>query len=275
MIEIPFGPCYGAIRAFKLAIEFIIEHKTVYYTEPILHNRDVMAMLNAEGTLIQAEIEDVPTGQPYIISAHGAPPRTYLVATERRIKVCDLTCQHIKNIQSRMKSEINDGGSLFIIGVKRHQEIMALAAYNHPNPTYIIEDASDLQDLHQQIIHPVKVQIQSTIPAIHVKEIIDEIEIKYSISIESSDKDLCHAIRQRIDYINQLPESQKTIYVLGSHTSQNTRTLMKATLMVGKTPVLVNAIPMSHDQEEPCVVLTATSYLDKTTSTQNYLTKNV
>lgn len=262
MTVIPFGPCHGAINAFKLASETILKHKTVYYTENILHNRHVMNMLHEKGRLIQAAIEDVPEGAAYLISAHGAPPKTYQIAAERSVTVCDLTCPHIKNIQARMRTEISDGGTLFIIGIKRHQEIVALAACNHPNPTYVIEDAQNLMHVPTEVAQPVRIQLQTTIPALHVEELIAVIEEKYAIKARSPDRDLCAAIRQRLDYIEQLPKSQQIVHVLGSETSQNTRTMMKAISMVGKTPVLINELPPS-DGRELHTIITATSHIDR------------
>ena len=80
----PRGYCAGVDRAVQTVEEALkLYGAPIYVRKEIVHNRHVVATLQAKGAIFVEENEEVPEGSTVIFSAHGVAPEVYEQAKQR------------------------------------------------------------------------------------------------------------------------------------------------------------------------------------------------
>src|SRR3712207_2121753 len=82
----PRGYCAGVDRAV-ITVEKALDlyGAPVYVRKQIVHNRHVVARLEARGAVFVEELDEVPTGATVVFSAHGVSPAVHQQAEERNL----------------------------------------------------------------------------------------------------------------------------------------------------------------------------------------------
>src|SRR5438552_19128699 len=89
----PRGFCAGVDRAVEAVRSSLRAYgRPLYVRHQIVHNRFVLEALEAEGAVFVEKLDDVPTGQRVIFSAHGVAPSEWNRAKNRNLRVIDATC---------------------------------------------------------------------------------------------------------------------------------------------------------------------------------------
>ena len=74
----PRGYCAGVDRAVQTVEEALkLYGAPIYVRKQIVHNKHVVATLEAKGAVFVEENEEVPVGSTVIFSAHGVAPEVY------------------------------------------------------------------------------------------------------------------------------------------------------------------------------------------------------
>src|SRR5450432_2654705 len=83
----PRGYCAGVERAIDSVEKALAVHGApVYVRKQIVHNKHVVADLEAKGAIFVEETSEVPPGSIVVLSAHGVAPTVYAEATERNLR---------------------------------------------------------------------------------------------------------------------------------------------------------------------------------------------
>ena len=91
----PRGFCAGVDRAIEIVERALAQFGApVYVRKEIVHNKHVVATLEARGAIFVSENDEVPEGQTVIFSAHGVSPAVHASAASRNLKTINALKQH-------------------------------------------------------------------------------------------------------------------------------------------------------------------------------------
>ena len=91
------GFCFGVNRAIKLTEELADAGKRVCTLGPIIHNNQMVAMLEEKGVRTAENENDRKENEIMVIRSHGVTPDILAVA-EKKGEVVDATCPYVSNI---------------------------------------------------------------------------------------------------------------------------------------------------------------------------------
>jgi 4-hydroxy-3-methylbut-2-enyl diphosphate reductase len=119
LLAAPRGYCAGVDRAV-ITVEKALDlyGAPVYVRKEIVHNKHVVATLEARGAIFVSETDEVPEGALVIFSAHGVSPAVHEAAAARNLKTIDATCPLVTKVHHEVK-RITTFFSSVIMAMKR------------------------------------------------------------------------------------------------------------------------------------------------------------
>ena len=123
------GFCYGVRRAVELAEEKAVQGIPCVMLGPIIHNRDVIDRLAAQGLRVVDRPEQVPDGSAVIIRSHGESRAVHEHFAWRWIEVFDATCPNVTHIHQIVEEAELRGRQPVIVGTPDHPEVLAIAGW--------------------------------------------------------------------------------------------------------------------------------------------------
>ena len=235
------GFCWGVDRAINIARDYANKGKSVVYTDgPLIHNQQMMSMLEKEG--IQ-EIGDYQSQSELqlsdrdkedsvmVVRAHGISPerRKYLKSLGMEFR--DATCPDVGIIAGKIKQHARKGFATVIFGDPKHPEVIGLLGYSNGRGFAIQsrEDIDQLPPLGDQVC----MVSQSTMFMNEFEELSEYLRQTYpDLKIFNT---ICGATRDRQgDLVKMVKDGAEAIVVIGGHHSANTRKLAKLAKLQGK-----------------------------------------
>ena len=127
------GFCYGVRRAVELAEETARRGEPCVMLGSIIHNRDVVDHLAAQGLRTVDRPDQVPEGSGVLIRSHGESRATYEALRARGARVLDATCPNVSRIHQLVAQAEERGRQPVIVGTPDHPEVLAIAGWcRHP-----------------------------------------------------------------------------------------------------------------------------------------------
>ena len=123
------GFCYGVRRAVELAEEKAAHGTPCVMLGSIIHNRDVVDRLAAQGLRSVDRPEDVPDGGAVIIRSHGESRAVHENLAERGVQIFDATCPNVTRIHQIVAEAEKKGRQSVIVGTPDHPEVLAIAGW--------------------------------------------------------------------------------------------------------------------------------------------------
>ncbi|MFO8015962.1 MAG: 4-hydroxy-3-methylbut-2-enyl diphosphate reductase [Candidatus Woesearchaeota archaeon] len=131
MLARNYGMCFGVRRALDIALDAGKKNngKRIYTYGPLVHNKDVVDLLESRGIHSVDSIDDIsdPDGAVLIIRAHGVPDSDYTRAEEKGMEVIDATCPFVAKAKTKAKELEREGLNVVILGQKDHPEVRGIA----------------------------------------------------------------------------------------------------------------------------------------------------
>ena len=113
----PRGFCAGVDRAVEAVRSALRSYgRPLYVRHQIVHNRFVLEALEREGAIFVESLDEVPTGQRVIFSAHGVAPSEWDRAKDRELRVIDATCPLVTKVHLEVKKFDDEGRTVILIG---------------------------------------------------------------------------------------------------------------------------------------------------------------
>ena len=124
----PRGYCAGVDRAV-ITVEKALDlyGAPVYVRKQIVHNKHVVADLEARGAVFVEELDEVPEGATVVFSAHGVSPAVHVQAAERGLKTIDATCPLVTKVHHEARRFAKDDYDILLIGHEGHEEVEGTA----------------------------------------------------------------------------------------------------------------------------------------------------
>ena len=146
------GFCHGVVRAVEKAEEFLASGGHLRSLGAMVHNTAEIARLAGKGleTIDLDGLRELGSGDTVLIRAHGEPPSTYALVSERGINLIDCTCPVVlklqRDIAAAWRSVSETGGTVVIFGKKGHAEVNGLVGQTGGN-AIVIDTPDDLDAL--------------------------------------------------------------------------------------------------------------------------------
>lgn len=214
------GFCFGVKKAIDTTISVIEKEKNVSSLGPLIHNRQVVDILDKKGLKVVEEIEDAEGS--LIIRSHGVPIEIYDRAKQSDIEIIDCTCPFVRKVQKKAESCFKSGKKVIIVGDASHPEVMGINGWCR-DEAYVVNSLEDVHALPE--IENVCIVAQTTIRnelfellTDAIKKRVKEVEVYNTI---------CSATRERQSSCIDLAKRADAMIVIGGKNSSNTRKLVE------------------------------------------------
>jgi (E)-4-hydroxy-3-methyl-but-2-enyl pyrophosphate reductase len=237
------GFCWGVERAIDIARGLAAEggeNRTVYTDGPLIHNRQMMERMEAEGVRevgdyqSQAQIEvdgENAEDSVIVVRAHGISPERRQYLKGLGLPFHDATCPDVGIIAGKIKNHARQGYDIVIFGDPQHPEVMGLMGYAD-GKGHVVQTAEDLNRL-PNFNNGVCMVSQSTMFSHEYKALHNRL---FELYPEAQVFDtICGATKERQSGVeNLVQQGAQAIIVIGGRHSANTCKLVKLAESHGK-----------------------------------------
>lgn len=256
----PRGFCAGVETAVAaLAWVVALEGPPVYCLHEIVHNDGVANRFRRLGVVFVDDVEAVPVGATLVLSAHGTSPSTAAAAAGRASVLVDAVCPLVSKVHREIRQRVRAGYTVLYAGRSGHDE-SAGALGIAPDGTHLVSNPVEAAHVAERLGAERRVALVS-----QTTMVIDEVEsIESAVRERRTDlwtrarSDLCYATTNRQGAIGQVAGDADTVVVVGSASSSNTASLVRAAGDAGCSDVLrVDGPDELPDRLSATVVVTA------------------
>jgi 4-hydroxy-3-methylbut-2-enyl diphosphate reductase len=193
----------------------------VYVRRPIVHNRAVMASLEAQGAVFVEELDEVPEGSVVILSAHGVAPEIKAEAERRNLIAYDAVCPLVAKVHREVVRHHQAGRHVVLIGHEAHPEMVGTLGHVPPGAASVINRAEDVDLLDVSRGDPVGYAVQTTYSVEEAAQLIDALEARFPDLRGPPGSDICYATTNRQAAVRALAPRVAAMIVAGEHFSSN------------------------------------------------------
>jgi len=210
----------GVRRAVETTLGMVEKHDSSIATfGPLIHNPQVLKLLEDQGVSILNEIPDQASGT-IIIRAHGIPPEKKRKLEASGAKVEDATCPRVLKVQAIIARYKKEGYTTVIIGDRDHAEVEGLMGYAGER-SQVVNSEADVDSL--RIDSPYIVVSQTTQDEHLFEALKEKILARYPGGKVFNT--ICDSTHKRQEEVRQLCGMVDAIIVVGGRTSANTKRL--------------------------------------------------
>ena len=233
LLAAPRGYCAGVDRAV-VTVEKTLElyGAPVYVRKQIVHNKHVVASLEARGVIFVNETDEVPEGATVVFSAHGVSPMVHKVAAERNLKTIDATCPLVTKVHHEVKRFAEDDYDILLVGHAGHEEVEGTAG-EAPDNVILVEHISDIPNIKVRDENKVAWLSQTTLSVDEAMSIVAALRERFPALMDPPSDDICYATQNRQTVIKQIAPKLDLVLVVGSTNSSNSVRLVEVALEYG------------------------------------------
>lgn len=243
LLAAPRGFCAGVARAIK-AVEDTLEifGSPIYVKHEIVHNKHVVANLEARGIITIENLSEAPDGAVVVFSAHGSPKEHYTEAKRRRMRLIDATCPLVTKVHLEVHRFLKDGYEIVYIGHRGHIESIGVLGEAENEVIPLVETVVEVEKL--DIGNPEKLVYltQTTLSVDDTGQVIAALKKKYPQIVAPPLSDICFATTNRQEAVKALAKVTDLILILGSRTSSNSTRLKETALAEGTAAYLIDDV---------------------------------
>lgn len=235
----PRGFCAGVVRAIetvRLALKY--HGAPVYVLHEIVHNRHVIEELESLGAVFVEDLEDIPTGEVCILSAHGVSVETEKRAVELGLRTIDATCPLVTSVHRLVEMYHKKGYDVVIIGHHRHPEVEGTAG-RVEDRVHIVSNEEEAKELEVANDDRVVYVTQTTLSQDDVVS-IRKVLLERFPNIKCSSSNICYATQNRQNAVKEISKSIQLLLVVGSKNSSNSNRLREVGIKSGIDSYLID-----------------------------------
>ncbi|MGH1490845.1 MAG: 4-hydroxy-3-methylbut-2-enyl diphosphate reductase [Acidimicrobiales bacterium] len=228
----PRGFCAGVEMAIK-ALAWMVRafEPPVYCYHEIVHNKLVVDRFRDRGVIFVDDINEVPPGQPIMLSAHGSAPEVVTSARERGNYVVDAVCPLVTKVHHEVKVRAGKGYQIVYIGHEGHEEAVGTMAVA-PEAIHRVESVEEVAAL-PDFDQPTALLAQTTLSHRDWSDVADAAAARYPDLFTPNRSDLCFATTNRQSALMATADRCDAFVVIGSANSSNTNALAKLATEAG------------------------------------------
>ena len=227
LLAAPRGYCAGVDRAV-IAVEKALDlyGSPVYVRKQIVHNKHVVATLEARGAIFVEETKDVPEGATVVFSAHGVSPAVHEEAAARQLKTIDATCPLVTKVHHEVRRFAEEDLDILLIGHEGHEEVEGTAG-EAPNYVQLVDGVDSIKDLKVRDESRVAWLSQTTLSVDETLETVAALKQRFPNLMDPPSDDICYATQNRQVAIKQIAPLADLVLVVGSTNSSNSVRLVE------------------------------------------------
>jgi 4-hydroxy-3-methylbut-2-enyl diphosphate reductase len=234
----PRGYCAGVERAVE-SVERALElwGAPVFVRRQIVHNRHVVADLEARGAVFVESEDDVPRGERIVFSAHGVAPAVRDRARARGLSEVDATCPLVTKVHAEVRRFAASGYTVVVIGHAGHDEILGTMGVA-PASTILVETLADAETIEPEDTARLAYVTQTTLSVDDTAAIVAALRRRFPGIAGPSREDICYATTNRQRAVKAALAYVDFLVVLGSKNSSNSNRLVE-TAAAGRVPAVL------------------------------------
>jgi len=227
LLAAPRGYCAGVDRAV-ITVEkaLALYGAPVYVRKQIVHNKHVVATLEARGAIFVDETDEVPEGKTVVFSAHGVAPIVHEEAAARNLKTIDATCPLVTKVHNEVKRFAAEDAEILLIGHHGHEEVEGTAG----EAVGQVRVIDGLDGARTVVPTEGKKLVWLSQTTLSVEETLDAVAILKERFPEIQDPpsdDICYATQNRQEAIKAIAPQADLVLVVGSTNSSNSVRLVE------------------------------------------------
>ncbi len=214
------GFCKGVRDAIEItmnAIQHRQEGEDICTFGPLIHNRQVLTMLEKKGVVEENRIENC-AGRKVVIRAHGIPPDTRQQLHAHGSSLLDATCKRVAKVHAAIKRHARHGYYTIIVGDADHAEVIGLLGYTESRGA-VINRPEQINELPREWENVLLVA-QTTQNEEVFREIEEAFLKKYPKGIVKNT--ICDSTQERQAEVRQLCSRVEAMVIVGGLHSGNT-----------------------------------------------------
>ena len=239
------GFCAGVDRAIEIVRKVLEQNGSpVYVKHEVVHNKTVVNELKGLGAVFVEEIEDVPTGEIVIYSAHGVSKVVQKDSEEKSLEVYDATCPLVSKVHAEVIKYSKLGYECILIGHKNHPEVegtMGQFDASFGGSIYLVENVDDVNNLEVNNSSKLAYVTQTTLSIDDTQTIMDSLKRRFPDIHGPKTNDICYATQNRQDSVKQLALECDIVLVIGSINSSNSNRLKEIAERSGVESYLIDS----------------------------------
>ncbi len=236
----PRGFCAGVVRAIDI-VDLALDAygAPIYVRREIVHNRHVVEDLASRGAIFVEELDEVPSGQRVVYSAHGVSPAVRRDATARGLQVIDATCPLVTKVHLEAVKFAKQNGTILLIGHRDHDEVIGTKG-EAPDRTVVVSSREEAFSVEVPDPENVYYLTQTTLSLDEAGVIISALEERFPHIEGPPAQDICYATENRQQAIKRRAETSDLLLVVGSQNSSNSRRLVEVGVNGGTPGYLID-----------------------------------
>jgi 4-hydroxy-3-methylbut-2-enyl diphosphate reductase len=233
LLAAPRGYCAGVDRAV-VTVEKALDlyGAPVYVRKQIVHNKHVVATLEARGAIFVEETDEVPEGKIVVFSAHGVSPTVHEEAAARNLKTIDATCPLVTKVHHEARRFASDDYDILLVGHEGHEEVDGTAG-EAPNNIQLVDGIESINDIKVRDENKVVWLSQTTLSVDETLATVAELRKKFPKLMDPPSDDICYATQNRQVAIKEIAPLADLVLVVGSTNSSNSVRLVEVSLEYG------------------------------------------
>lgn len=264
------GFCRGVRDALDVtldAIKGLQEGESICTFGPLIHNHQVLAMLEEKGIMVEADIHKC-AGKKVVIRAHGIPPQERNELKSVGARLLDATCKRVARVQAVIKKHARKGYHTVIVGDADHAEVIGLMGYTEGRGVVINrpEQIAELPDDWESVL----LVAQTTQNEEIFLAIQGQFAKKYPQAMIKNT--ICGSTHERQNEVRQICSQVEAIVIVGGYHSGNTVRLAE----VAKECAIPTYHVETEEELDPQVMSRYASVgISAGASTPNWMIRNV
>ena len=236
----PRGFCAGVERAIEIVERALARYGApIYVRHEVVHNRFVVEGLRAKGAIFIESLDDVPTGNTVIFSAHGVPQSVRSEAEARGLRVFDATCPLVTKVHIEVARMREQGRELIMIGHKGHPEVEGTMG-QVKDGIYLVESVEDVAALQVGKPDMLAYVTQTTLSVDDAAVIVEALRKRFPGIIGPKKDDICYATQNRQDAVKFMAPRSDVVLVVGSVNSSNSNRLREVAELLSVPAYLID-----------------------------------
>ena len=249
LLAAPRGYCAGVDRAV-VTVEKALDlyGAPVYVRKQIVHNKHVVATLEARGAIFVEETDEVPEGKIVVFSAHGVSPTVHEEAAARNLKTIDATCPLVTKVHHEARRFASDDYDILLVGHEGHEEVDGTAG-EAPNNIQLVDGIESIKNITVRDENKVVWLSQTTLSVDETLATVAELRKKFPKLMDPPSDDICYATQNRQVAIKEIAPLADLVLVVGSTNSSNSVRLVEVSLEYGaKAAYLIDYAAEAKDE---------------------------
>jgi 4-hydroxy-3-methylbut-2-en-1-yl diphosphate reductase len=229
----PRGYCAGVERAVDTVEKALEVHGApVYVRKQIVHNKHVVADLEAKGAIFVEEAEEVPEGSIVVLSAHGVAPSVYQQADQRQLRTIDATCPLVTKVHHEARRYAAQDLEILLIGHANHEEVVGTTG-EAPDRVTVVDGPEAAAAVEVKDPDRIAWLSQTTLSVDETLETVRALRQRFPNLIDPPSDDICYATQNRQGAVKKIAALSDLVIVVGSRNSSNSVRLVEVALDCG------------------------------------------